>query len=294
MLLPEGPGIAVSVDFFGPLPVTPRDNTHILLFTDLFSRRAEKFTVTAAEFTAEGTANVLINRYILLWGCPRSILSDNGLQFCSKLSHVVYKFLGVRKIATSSYNPNGNGGAERVNHTMAQILTMVVNELQNNWDEHLPYVEFAYNKSVGAATSLAPNEVHMGRPPRLPLTIFERTGVASHQSFPRDHLANSDLATDRQQRAYDIVREHHALAVSCVERRNSGLSDAQRPVPKFAVGGWAWVYNTAAAIHQGVKTDTDTKVFKAKLSLNWTGPTESSQLTPVPPLTPRTQLPSRR
>ena len=78
----------------------------------------------------------------------------------------------------------------------------------------------------------------MDRLPRLPLTIFERTGVAGHQSVARDHLAYCDLATDRQQRAYDIAREHHALTVSRVERRNSVLSDAQRPVPKFAVGGW--------------------------------------------------------
>ena len=40
------------------------------------------YAVTAAEFTAESTADILINRYIPLWGCPCSILSDNGLQFC--------------------------------------------------------------------------------------------------------------------------------------------------------------------------------------------------------------------
>ena len=31
MPLPEGPGVAVSVDYFGPLPATPRGNTYILL-----------------------------------------------------------------------------------------------------------------------------------------------------------------------------------------------------------------------------------------------------------------------
>ena len=91
MPLPEGPGVAISVDYFGPLPVTPRGNTYILLITDRFSRRADMFPVTAAEFTAEGTANVLVNKYIPLWGCPRTILSDNGLQFCSKLSQAVYQ-----------------------------------------------------------------------------------------------------------------------------------------------------------------------------------------------------------
>ena len=85
MPLPEGPGIAISVDYFGPLSATPRGNTYILLITGRFSRRADMFAVTAAEFTAEGTANILVNQYIPLWGCPRTILSDNGLQFCSKL-----------------------------------------------------------------------------------------------------------------------------------------------------------------------------------------------------------------
>ena len=117
MLLPEGPGIAITVDYFGPLPVTPRGNTYISLITDRFSRRANMFAVIAAEFTAEGT--FLVNKYIPLWGCPRTILSDNGLQFYSKISQAVYQLLGVRKPATSSHHPNGNEGVERVNHTMA-------------------------------------------------------------------------------------------------------------------------------------------------------------------------------
>ena len=125
MPLPEGPGITVSVDYFAPLPITPRGNTYILLFTDRFSHRADMYADTAAEFTAEGTANILDNRYIPLWGCPRSIPSDNGVQFCSKISQAVYKLLGVRKIATSSYHPNGNGRVERVDHTIAQMLAML-------------------------------------------------------------------------------------------------------------------------------------------------------------------------
>ena len=48
MPLPEGPGIAVSVDYFGHLPVTPRGNTYILLFTNRLSHRADIFPVTSA------------------------------------------------------------------------------------------------------------------------------------------------------------------------------------------------------------------------------------------------------
>ena len=137
MPLTEGPGIAVSVGYFVPLLVTSGGNTYILLFTDRFSRRARMFAVTAAEFTAEGTTNIIIDRYIPLWGCPRSVLSGNGLQFRSKLTHAVYKLLEVRKIATSSYHPNDIGGVERLNHKMAHMLAMVVDEFQNNCEEQL-------------------------------------------------------------------------------------------------------------------------------------------------------------
>ena len=43
-------------------------------------------------------------------------------------------------------------------------------------------------------------------------------------------------------------------------------------MPKFAVGGSAWVYNSSSTIRQGVKSNTDAEVLKAKLALNWTGP----------------------
>ena len=174
----------------------------------------------------------------------------------------------MRKLATSYYHPNGNDGVERATDTMAQMLAMVVNEQQHDWDVRLPHVEFAFNNSVSAATGLAPHEVHMGRRSRLPLTVFERKGVAGHQSLAGDHLAQCDLATDRQQSANDIVRKHHALTVARVNRRNSAPVDALRPAPKFAVGGWAWVYNSVSTIRQGVKANTDAKVLQAKLTLN--------------------------
>ena len=64
MPLPKGSGVAVSVDYFGPRRFTSGGNIYILLLTDRFSRWADMFPVTAAEFTAEGTAYILVkSRY---------------------------------------------------------------------------------------------------------------------------------------------------------------------------------------------------------------------------------------
>lgn len=127
-------------------------------------------TVHRPDFTAEGTANILGNKYIPVRGCPIFLLTDNKLQFCPKILRAVKKLIVINKISMSSYHPNGNGAVKRVNYTMVHMLSMVVNERQNDRGEHLPNVQFAYNNSVSAATGLAPNKVHIDRLSRLPLT----------------------------------------------------------------------------------------------------------------------------
>ena len=208
--LPSGPGIAISADCFGSLPVTPKGNSYILLFNDRYSRRTDMYAVSAAKFTAESTADIRVNNCIPLWGCPVSLHSDNALQLCSKPSHAIYKLHGVRKIMASSYQPHGNGGVEHVIHTVAQILAMVVNERQDDSDAHLPHVKFVCNNSVSAAIGLAPSEVHMNRLPRLPLPVFEHPYACGHQSLARDQLEYVDWLPTAGG-AYVLVREQHVL-----------------------------------------------------------------------------------
>ena len=81
MGLPNAPGHLVSFDYFGPLPTTDRGNTYILLFTDRFSRHASMYAVTAADFTAAGTADILVHDYIKHYGCPKRLPPTKVLSF---------------------------------------------------------------------------------------------------------------------------------------------------------------------------------------------------------------------
>ena len=110
----------------------------------------------------------------------------------------------------------------------------------------------------------------MGRLLRLPLTVFNRTGIVGQLSPARDDLTYCDLATDRQQPANDIVRAHHALTSSRVIHRNPAIADSLRSATNYVAD--AWVYNSASTIRQGVKANTDAEVLEPKLVLNCTGP----------------------
>ena len=97
MPLPEGPGIAVGVHCFGPLPVTPRCNTYILLFTDRFSRRAHMLAVIAAELVAEGMANIVVNRYIPSGDARAAYSRTTASRFSQSFRMPSTSFLGFGK-----------------------------------------------------------------------------------------------------------------------------------------------------------------------------------------------------
>ena len=236
MPLPSGSGQIVSVDYFGPSPTTRKGNKHILLYTDRFSRHIAAYAVIQDERTVGGTARIFVEQYISLWGCPHTLLSDNGSEFVARLSLAIYKLTRIRKIATTAFHPKSNGGVERVNHSLAQMLSLVISEQQDDWDEGLPYVVQAYNNSVSAATRLAPNEIHLGRMPRLPMTVIDECVVKEHTDEKQDQLLYLDIVRKRQQRAFELVQESHLIAMSKIQRSNTKLLTILHKLPNFEVG----------------------------------------------------------
>lgn len=76
--LPNRPCVSTGVDYFGPFLTKAGRNSHIILFKGRFSHHEDMYAVIAAEFLAEGTSDILVNRFVLLWGFPSTFLSDNG------------------------------------------------------------------------------------------------------------------------------------------------------------------------------------------------------------------------
>ena len=74
----------------------------------------------------------------------------------------------------------------------------------------------------------------------------------------------------------------HAIYVSRPNRRNAPNMNALCRSPPFTVGGWAWIYNSAATIRQGAKKGTDATVLETKLYFNWIGPLKILAVGPAP------------
>lgn len=271
----------VAFDLLGPLPKTERGNEYVFLVVDLFSRHAEGYAIPASEKTAIGCAAKLVNDYIPRWGCPHTLLSDRGAEFVAAASRAIYQMLGAIKRFTSSFHPQTNGMVERLNHTLCQMLSFLITDNQKNWDEMLIHAVSAHNNNISRGIGLAPNEVHIGRYPRLPMTILEGRGVKGHQGIKRDQLDHIDLMRDKQIRAYDLVRREDRIIKAKHEASNTRLNAIIQRRQKFEAGNWVWIYDDKSTITGGGKhvlkkqdggSDRKSFAMVSKLALCWTGP----------------------
>ena len=287
MPFPESRGVGVSVGFIGLLPVTTRGNTYILMFTYRFIRLADMSPVTATESTVQDTANNLVIQYICFWGCPRTILPDNGLRFRSRLSQAVHQCWVGTMLLQAPSNPSATGALS------GKTTLWAKHWLSSSKGEKT--VRAGMFPTYSYLTTFPSARRRVWRPTRptwanshcFPLVVFDKPGVVGNHNLDPGHLVYCDLATDRQKSANDNVRAHHALTVSIVNRRNSALDHELRPAPKCSVGCWSWVYGTASTIRQVGEVNTDAKALKSKFAFNWTGRTKSWPSVPAATPTPR-------
>ena len=82
------------------------------------------------------------------------------------------KLLNIQKTRTTPYNPKSDGMIERLNRTVLQMLSMLVNGNRDGWDDHIPFVMMAYRATCHDSTGFSPNELMFGREIPFPIDVM--------------------------------------------------------------------------------------------------------------------------
>jgi hypothetical protein len=164
----DNPWDKIALDIVGPLNVTTKGNRYILTCQDNLSKYL--ITMPVQGQTAEEIADKLMKNVILIFGIPSIILTDQGSNFCSDLFKRLCKLLKIEKIQTTAYHPESNGALERAHATLVTYLRSYVRE-KHEWDELLPFANFAYNTTPHSITNYTPYEILFGRKCNLPGTL---------------------------------------------------------------------------------------------------------------------------
>ena len=104
---------------------------HILVITDHYTKYA--VAVPTRNQTARVTADGLFYNFIVHYGFPKHLHSDQGANFQSSVIKELCRMSGMEKSRTTPYHPMGNGITERINKT---VLDMLGSLLSEQWANH--------------------------------------------------------------------------------------------------------------------------------------------------------------
>uniref|UniRef100_A0AAZ1XI42 Gypsy retrotransposon integrase-like protein 1 n=1 Tax=Oreochromis aureus TaxID=47969 RepID=A0AAZ1XI42_OREAU len=131
----------VCIDF---LTIEPdRSNTKdVLVITDFFTKYA--VAMTTPNQKAKTVAKALWENFIIHYGFPEKLHSDQGADFESKTIKELCDLAGIQKVRTSPYHPRGNP-VERFNRTLLNMLGTLKDEDKKHWRDFVKPLVHAYN-----------------------------------------------------------------------------------------------------------------------------------------------------
>ncbi|KAL6311082.1 hypothetical protein AAG906_021193 [Vitis piasezkii] len=168
LAIPEWKWEHITMDFVIGLPRTLGGNNAIWVIVDQLTKSAH-FLPMKVNFSLDRLASLYVKEIVRMHGVLVSIVSDRDPRFTSRFWHSLQKALGTKLSFSTAFHPQTDGQSERVIQVLEDLLRACILDLQGNWDDHLPLVEFAYNNSFQASIGMAPFEALYGRKCRSPI-----------------------------------------------------------------------------------------------------------------------------
>jgi hypothetical protein len=118
-----------------------------------------------------------------------------------------------------------------VNRSLSTLLRSIIQKNLKAWEDCLPHVEFAYNRSVHSATKFSPFEIVYGFNPITPLDLIP---------LPIGEQVNLD-----GKKKADLVKQIHEKTRQNIDRRTEQYAknaNKSRKKVIFEPGDWVWLH----------------------------------------------------
>ncbi|KAK3524887.1 hypothetical protein QTP86_011211 [Hemibagrus guttatus] len=195
--IPQRPWSHLSVDFLTDLPDSG-GCTVVLVVVDRFSKEY---------------------KLIPLKGLP------SAMQTAEALFVHVFRNFGVS--LSSSYHPQSNGQAERLNQEIGRFLRSYCSREQHRWSEFLPWAEYAQNSLIHSSTGLTPFQCMLGYQPPL----FPWSG----------ELSDVPAVEEWYRQSQEVWERAHVRLQRAVRRQRIQANRRRRPHPSYQVGQMVWL-----------------------------------------------------
>lgn len=223
----------VSLDFIGPMPVSSKGNQYMLVLIDNFTKFVCIQPMRRA--TTEKTIELIRDQWISKYGCPETIVLDNGPQLRAKALREFAEKNRINLWYTANYHPQPNA-TEAVNHTIVKAIRCYTGQHGNHkrWDAYLQTIACALNSAAHSATDMPPyvavfgeNIAQVGADHRIRLIDDAEEDMPTPERFGRirQHILAALKAV--YEKRYNLrARNIEYKAGDVVYKRNFRLSKA--------------------------------------------------------------------
>ena len=146
------------------------------------------------------------------FGVPRTLISDNRLQFDSKAFRRYCCKLGIANRYSTLAYPQGNGQVEAINKVIVSRLKKRLDDAKGIWVEELPHILWTYQTTSRRSTGETPFAMTYGARAMIPLeTNFPTLRMNSFTLSSNDELLGEslDLIEERREKAMIQLAYYH-------------------------------------------------------------------------------------
>ena len=235
---PRGPWDTLSVDIVGPLPADRR-HEFLIVFVDCYSRYT--ILVPASNHTANTVSDALLRHVVPYFGTPRRLLSDRGREFVGEIWGKLVRSLGVQRLLTSPYHPEGNSINKQSHRTINNMLRarLLDGASSRAWVENIPSIMLALNAMVHEPHGFSASMIATGREPTLPPDLENDACASPSLNDPASYV--------------EVLRQHLSLTHQQMTPPTSscGYQSISRGQPYFCLNQSSRKYQQAGSTAEG-------------------------------------------
>ena len=243
-----------GIDIVGLFPTALAQKKLLLVAMDYFSKwiKADAF----ASIKDRDVTRFIWKNIVCRFDIPRSIISDNGPQFDSRVYRDFCQELNIRNLYSTPRYPQSNGQVEASNKTLLSALKKRLDSAKGKWVEELPGVLWAYKTTARKPTGVSPFALTYGMEAVIPTEIGIPTIRIATPKSKNEGFVIRELDTS------DELREAAAIRVTSYPRRLANFYN-KRVRPR--------VFQSGDLVLRRVFENT-TDLTTRKFQPNWEGP----------------------
>ena len=133
---------------------------NILVIVDHFTKYTRAYVTKDQK--ALTAAKILYEGFILIFGAPKRILTDQGKAFTSEVVEQLCSQFRISQMKTTAYHSQGNGQVEQAHQALGMMIGKLEDEFKGHWPRHLSKLTHAYNSTQSAVTGYSPHFLMFG------------------------------------------------------------------------------------------------------------------------------------